>query len=96
MIITKIEPNGGDTLFKITGSGFGATQATYQGAVSVSNSSLARSFATISTWSDTQITGTLPSDKKLPSGTLFVILKLVDGNQTLHSLPTNSCTYSIS
>lgn len=93
--INKAESNGSDTTFKLTGYGFGSTQATYAGLVKFSTATGSSADATIDGWSDTQITGTFPSGYANP-GCVVVVVKHTDGAGALHSFPTNRKVYTIS
>jgi hypothetical protein len=94
--LTKAESNGGDTLFKLTGVGFGSTQATFNSHVSVSTATGSHSNATISTWSDTVITGTLPANHATPSGKLYVVNYHTDFAGNSHAICSNAADYTIS
>ena len=92
--IDKAESNGGDTLFKLTGYGFGTTQATFAGLVKCSTAIGSSADCPITTWSDTVITGSLPSGYANP-GVVVVVVKHTDGSGNLHSFPTNRKSYTI-
>jgi hypothetical protein len=92
--INSVAANGADNQFKVTGSGFGSTQATYTGSVYVSTNAGAIAAATISTWSDTQITGTLPSGYRTPNGKLHVMTKIRDFGGAYHPVSSNVADYT--
>lgn len=93
--VTKVSSNGGDTLFKVDGVGFGSTQGTFSGAVYNTNTGGGLSTASISTWSDVQITGTLSADYKNP-GKLYVKTSFPDNNNAYHPTMTSGRDYTIS
>lgn len=95
-MVNSVQSNGGDNLFKITGSGFGSSQSTYTGGVYVSTNNGAVAGATITSWSDTQITGQFPTGYRTPSGDLFVMTKIRDFNGAYHPVSSNLSFYTIS
>jgi hypothetical protein len=94
-IISYVASNGSDTAFHINGAGFGGTQATYSGKVYNTNTGGARSLATITSWNNTDIYGTLSSDHAA-SGKLSVVVSVPDHNNVYHPVSSNMADYAIS
>lgn len=93
--INQVQANGSDTAFKITGFAFGAYQGLYNGLVAVSNSTGSHSNATISSWTDTQITGTLPTGYKPTTGFIMVLVDVPDQTGNVHRVASNHAVYTL-